>query len=156
MWETLYDTVVLAVVAELLLRPIRKRWHRRRISQTVAALNRGKTTRIRCAARFRNSGGGRHRARLTVKADGVFLSTVDSTVARLRLGTPHTSVEVVAERSMMVCSVAGRQLEILLPAEEDRLFKAVVARLLDHGDEQHPAAGIVPSSDSGSTPSHKA
>ncbi|MEU0785348.1 hypothetical protein ABZ341_27680 [Streptomyces sp. NPDC006173] len=156
MWETLYDTVVLAIVGELLLRPIREQWHRRGISQTVAALNRGKATRIRCAARFRNSGGGRHRARLTVTADGVFLSTVDSTVAELRLGTPHTSVEVVAEHSMMVCSVAGRQLEIWLPAEEDRLFKAVVARLLDHGDEHSATAGIVPRSDSGSAPPHKA
>ncbi|MCT9007029.1 hypothetical protein ACWGKW_27255 [Streptomyces sp. NPDC054766] len=131
MWETLYGTVVLAIVTEPLLRPIQKRLRRSRISRRVAAVNRGETTRIRCAARFRNSGGARHRARLTVKTEGVFLSTLDGKVAELRLGTPRTSVEAAAELSMMVCNVAGRQLEIWLPAEEDRLFKAVVARLLD-------------------------
>ncbi|MET8138390.1 MULTISPECIES: hypothetical protein [unclassified Streptomyces] len=149
MWETLSDTVVLAIVAEPLLRRIRKRWRRRRVSRTVAALNRGENAHIRCAARFRNSGGGRHRARLTVKAEGVFLSTFDDTVSKLRLGTPRTSVEVVAELSMMVCNVAGRQLEILLPAEEDRLFKAVVARLPDRSDEPPATADVVPRSVSG-------
>jgi hypothetical protein len=151
-WENLFATVVLAVVSEPLLRRMRKGWRRRRIARTVTELTRGKTVHIRCAARFRNSGGGRHRARLTVKAEGVFLSTVDSTVSKLRLGTPR---EVVAELSMLVCSAAGRQLEIWLPVEEDRLFKAVVARLLDCSDEHPVTTGIVPGSVSGSAPAHR-
>ncbi|MFF3418481.1 hypothetical protein ACFYW9_27855 [Streptomyces sp. NPDC002698] len=151
MWENLSVTVALAIVTGPLLGWIQKGWRRRHIARTVASLNRGKNTHIRCAARFRNSGGARHRARLTVKAEGVFLSTVDSTVSKLPLGTPR---EVVAELSMLVCNVAGRQLEIWLPAEEDRLFKAVVARLLDRSDEHPVTAGIVPGSVSGSAPAH--
>lgn len=147
MWENLHATVVLAIAAGPVLRWIQKGWRRRRIARTVAALNRGKTTHIRCAARFRNAGGARHRARMTVKAEGVFLSTIDSTVSNLPLGTPG---EVIAELSMLVCTVAGRQLEIWLPAEEDGLFKAVVARLLDRSDELPVTAGIVPGSVSGS------
>ncbi|MFE2581423.1 hypothetical protein [Streptomyces sp. NPDC059378] len=105
------------------------------IGRTVAALSHGDTARIRCAARFRNSGGGRHRARLTAEAGGVFLSTADGTVARLPLGAPPTTgIEIVAEHSMLVCDTAGRQLEILLPAGEDHLFQAVVARIMGGGN----------------------
>ncbi|MFB7245643.1 hypothetical protein CW362_09725 [Streptomyces populi] len=155
MGEKLFVAVVLAGVVQPLLHRIRKRWHGRRVSRTVEALNRGGTARVDCAARFRNSGGGRHRARLTVKAEGVFLSTKDGTVAELRIGTPHSDVEVVAELSMLVCDVAGRQLEILLPAEEDHLFKALEARLLDRGDGLPTAAGAAPGPLSGSSPTHR-
>ncbi|MFF3883633.1 hypothetical protein [Streptomyces sp. NPDC001914] len=139
MWEKFLVTMILAIMAESLLRRIRRRWRKVRVRQTVAALSRGDTAHIRCAARFRNSGGGRHRARLTVQADDVSLSTSDGTVAKLLFRSPLTGVEVVAERSMLVCDADGRQLEILLPAGEDRLFHAVVARLLGCGNE-HPAA----------------
>ncbi|MER5599023.1 hypothetical protein [Streptomyces sp. NPDC002265] len=134
MWDQLFGAVVVAIMAEPLIRRIRKWWRRLRIGRTVAALSRGDTARIRCAARFRNSGGGRHRARLTAEAGGVFLSTTDGTVVRLRLGAPLTGVEIVAEHAMLVCDTAGRQLEILLPAEEDHLFQAVVARILGDGN----------------------
>ncbi|MFD9007324.1 hypothetical protein ACFV0T_41460 [Streptomyces sp. NPDC059582] len=162
MWENFFSSVVLATVAEPLLRRIQKRWRSWRISRTVAALDCGGTVRIRCAARFRNSGGGRHRARLTVTAEGVFLSTVDGAVTHLRLGTARGGVTVVAERSMLVCNAAGRQLEILLPAGEERLFKALVVRALDGGDEHSAAAaaaaaaaaGVVPGAVSGSAPAH--
>ncbi|MFE1285760.1 hypothetical protein [Streptomyces sp. NPDC058751] len=137
MWENFAVTMILALVTEPILSRVQKRWRRMRIVRTVAALERGDTARIRCAARFRNSGGGRHRARLTVKAEGVFPSTADGTVTELRLGAPSPTVEaeVVAERSMLVYDVAGRRLEILLPAEEDRLFTAVLARALGRSDE---------------------
>ena len=138
MGEKLFVAVVLAGVVQPLLHRIRKRWHGRRVSRTVEALNRGGTARVDCAARFRNSGGGRHRARLTAEAGGVFLSTADGTVARLRLGAPLTDVEIVAEHSMLVCDAAGRRLEILLPAEEDHLFQAVVARI--RGARNEPSA----------------
>ncbi|MFD7876654.1 hypothetical protein ACFV5G_21535 [Streptomyces sp. NPDC059766] len=127
-------------MAEPLIRRIRKWWRRMCIGRTVAALSHGGTARIRCAARFRNSGGGRRRARLTAEAGGVFLSTADGTVARLRLGGSLTIAEIVAEHSMLVCETAGRQLEILLPAEEDHLFQAVVARIL--GDGKVMARGV--------------
>ncbi|MFD6550796.1 hypothetical protein [Streptomyces sp. NPDC058398] len=122
--------MILAIMAESLFRRIRRRWRKMCVRQTVAALSRGDTARIRCAARFRNSGGGRHRAHLTVEAESVSLSTTDGTVAKLQFATPLTSVEVIAERSMLVCDTDGRQLEILLPTGEDRLFNAVIARLL--------------------------
>src|SRR5262249_38906590 len=129
-WETLFVIVGFTVVADPLRRRIRELWHQRRISQTIAALNRGETVRIRCDARFRNSGGGRHRARLTVQAEGVFLSTFDGTVSNLQLGTPGMTIEIVAELSMMLCNVAGQQLEVLLPTGEDRLLKAVAGTLM--------------------------
>ncbi|MFE4703293.1 hypothetical protein ACFRIC_40120 [Streptomyces sp. NPDC056738] len=153
MWEKLFVTMILAIMAESLLRRIRRRWHRMRVRQTVAALSRGDTARIRCAARCRNSGGGRHRARLTVEAEGASLSTSDGTVEQLQFRTPLTSVEVVPERSMLVYNTGGRQFEILLPAGEDRLFDAVVARLLGRGSE-HLTAGTVSSSLLGSAPAH--
>ncbi|GAA3500877.1 hypothetical protein GCM10019016_079840 [Streptomyces prasinosporus] len=65
-----------------------------------------------------------------VQAEGVFLSTTDGTVSNLQLGTPGATVEVVNELSMVLCNVAGRQLEVLLPATEDRLFKAVADTLV--------------------------
>lgn len=130
MWETLTLIVASAIVADPLLRRIRKLWRAHRVSRTVAGLNRGETVRIRCDARFRNDGGERRRARLVVQAEGVFLSTIDGTVSNLRLGAPDTTVEIVAQRSMMVCNVAGRQLEVLLPTVEDRLFKAVAGTLM--------------------------
>ncbi|MET7621916.1 hypothetical protein [Streptomyces sp. NPDC005408] len=135
MRETLV-IVGFAIVADPLLRRIRKLWRKRRISRTVAGLKRGEAVRIRCDVRFRNSGGKRHRARLAVKAEGVFLSTIDGTVSNLQLRTPGTTVEIVAELSMMVCNVAGRQLEVLLPTGEDRLLKAVAGSLIDCTDEQ--------------------
>ncbi|MEU6882886.1 hypothetical protein [Streptomyces sp. NPDC046712] len=138
MWDTLFLVMIFVIVANTILHRIQKRWRRRRSSQTVAALNRGGTVHIRCAARFRNSGGGRNRAGLTVRAQGVFLSTVDGVVSELQLGTPDTDVEIVAELSMVVCDVAGRQLEVLLPAGESRLFGAVAVRLLDRSNA-HPA-----------------
>ncbi|MFG2946238.1 hypothetical protein [Streptomyces adustus] len=144
-WERFFVTVVVATMAEPLLRRMRQRWRRMRIRRTVAALSQGDTTHVRCATRFRNSGGRRRRARLTVEAAGVFLSSADGTVAKLQLGTPLATVEVVAERSMLVCDVAGRQLEILLPAEEDRLFEAVAARIVSRSSE-HLAADAVPGS----------
>ncbi|MFF3872074.1 hypothetical protein [Streptomyces sp. NPDC001978] len=130
MWETLFVILGFAVVVDPLLRRIRKVRRERRISQTIAALDRGGTIRIRCDARFRNTGGKRHRARLVVRAEGVFLSTVDGTVSNLQLGTPGVTVEVVNELSMVLCNVAGRQLEVLLPPGEDRLLKAVAETLV--------------------------
>ncbi|MFB7374763.1 hypothetical protein ACFC0D_33540 [Streptomyces sp. NPDC056222] len=127
------------IVAQPLLHRIQKRWRSVRMSRRVAALNRGETVRIRCAARFRNSGGGRRRAHLTVKPEGVFVSTADGAVSKLQLGTPDTRVTVVAELSMLVCNVDGRLLEVLLAAEEDRLLKAVTARLPEC-DSRNPAA----------------
>ncbi|MGX1540948.1 hypothetical protein [Streptomyces adustus] len=153
MWEKLFVTVIFAMMAESILRRIQKRWRRMRIRRTVAALSHGGTARIRCAARFRNSGGRRRRARLTAEAAGVFLSTADGTVAKLRLGTPLASVEAVAERSMLVCDVAGRQLEVLFPAEEDRLFEAVVARIFGTSND-HLAADANPRSLLDSAPAH--
>jgi hypothetical protein len=129
-WETLVAIAGIAVVADPLLRRIRELWRKRRISRTVAALNRGETVHIRCDARFRNSGGERHRARLTVQAEGVLLSTFDGTVSNLQLRAPGMSVEIVAELSMMLCNVAGRPLEVLLPSREDRLLKAVAGILM--------------------------
>lgn len=133
----------LATLADWVLSRTLKRWRRRRTSQKVAALSRGETVRIRCAARFRNSGGARHRANLTVGADGVFLSTVDDTVSTVQLGTPPTSVTIAAELSMIVCDVAGRQLEVLLPAGEDRLFKAVAVSLLYRRDARSTAETVL-------------
>ncbi|MFD3943343.1 hypothetical protein [Streptomyces sp. NPDC058579] len=133
MWDSFLLIMICAIVADSLLHRIRRLWRRMRRSQTVAALNRGETVHIRCAARFRNTGGRRHRATLTVKAEGAFLTTLDGTVSDLQLGVPATSVEIVAERSMMVCEVAGRQLEVLLPDEENEenhLLKAVEISLL--------------------------
>ncbi|WP_329124842.1 hypothetical protein [Streptomyces sp. NBC_01353] len=144
MWDTLLLIMVFAIVANPVLDWIQKRWRRRRSSQTIAALNRGESVHIRCATRFRNSGGGRHRASLAVRAEGVFLSTVDGTVSELQLGTPGNGVEIVAEFSMMVCDVAGRQLEVLLPAGESHLFKAVAVSLLDHSNTHPTTAEIVP------------
>ena len=129
MWETVSVSVLLVIVTQPLLHRIQKRWHSVRMAQRVAALNRGETVRIRCAARFRNSGGGRRRAHLTATHEGVFVSTADGTVSKLQLGTPDTQVTVVAELSMLVCDVAGRQLEVLLAAGEGRLLKAMAARL---------------------------
>ncbi|MFJ2058026.1 hypothetical protein ACIOMM_19025 [Streptomyces sp. NPDC087908] len=138
MWETVSTLVLLALVAQPLLHQIQGRWHSVRASRRVAALNRGEPIHIRCAARFRNAGGGRRRARLAVKPEGVFVSTADGTVSKLQLGTPDTRVTVVAELSMMVCNVAGRELEVLLTAGDDRLLIAVAARLPNCGYE-HPA-----------------
>ncbi|MFF2363761.1 hypothetical protein ACFVU0_13725 [Streptomyces sp. NPDC058122] len=156
MWDKISVAVTLAIVAEWLLRPMLTRWRKMRVSQTVAALNRGDAIRIRCAARFRNSGGGRHRAHLTVKAEGFFLSTSDGTVAKHQLGTPRTrdTVEVVAELSMLVCNVAGRQLEILLPSGEDLLLKAVLARLLRDSDENPATIAVTPEALPGPEPAH--
>lgn len=142
-WEELAVTMALAALAEPLLRRMKKRWRRMRVSRTVAMLTRGDSARIRCAARFRNTGGARHRARLTVKAEGVFLTIADGTNATPRPGMLLTGVEVVAERSMLVCTVAGRQLEILLPADEDRLLRAVTARLSDCSDKHYATAGAI-------------
>ncbi|MFJ7967070.1 hypothetical protein [Streptomyces sp. NPDC096324] len=156
MWDKISVAVTLAIVAEWLLRPMLTRWRKMRVSQTVAALNRGDAVRIRCAARFRNSGGGRHRAHLTVKAEGVFLSTSDRTIAKHQLGTPDTrdTVEVVAELSMLVCNVAGRQLEILLPSGEDLLLKAVLARLLKNRDENPATNPAAPDALTNPAPTH--
>ncbi|WP_162624778.1 hypothetical protein [Streptomyces cadmiisoli] len=125
MWDTLVVIVGFAVVVDPLLRRIRRLSQERRISRTVAALGTGGTVRIRCDARFRNAGGKRHRARLVVQAEGAFLSTVDGKVPNLELSTPAATVEVVNDLSMVLCNVDGRQLEVLLPAGEDRLLKAV-------------------------------
>lgn len=129
-WETLFAILGFAVVVDPLLRRMRKVWREHRISQTIAALDRGGTIRIPCDARFRNAGGKRHRARLVVQAGGVFLSTIDGTVSNLQLGPAGATVEVVNELSMMLCNVAGRQLEVLLPPGEDRLLKAVAETLV--------------------------
>ncbi|MFD9033514.1 hypothetical protein ACFVZW_20525 [Streptomyces sp. NPDC059567] len=131
MWETVSVLVLLVIVTQPLLHRMQKRWHSVRTAQRVAALNRGETVRVRCAARFRNSGGDRRRAYLTATSEGVFVSTADGTVSKLQLGTPDTQVTIVAELSMLVCDVAGRQLEVLLAAGEDRLLQAVAARLPD-------------------------
>ncbi|MGW1118315.1 hypothetical protein ACWD5B_14575 [Streptomyces tanashiensis] len=131
MWESLSAIVLVAIVAEPLLRRTRNRWRRRRVSQTVGALSRGRTVRIKCAARFRHSGGGRQRAHLTVRAEEAFLSTLDGTVSKVQLGAPGTTLEIIAEQSMIVCDVAGRQLEVLLPAGEEQLLQAVATRLSD-------------------------
>ncbi|MFB7611669.1 hypothetical protein [Streptomyces gardneri] len=108
------------------------------MAQTVDALSRGATVRIRCATRFRNSGGGRQRAYLTVRAKDAFVSTADGTVPNVRLGAPGTNLEIIAELSMIVCDVAGRQLEVLLPAGEELLLQAVTANL-SAGDTEHSA-----------------
>ncbi|MCX4648594.1 MULTISPECIES: hypothetical protein [unclassified Streptomyces] len=129
MWETFIVIVGFGAVADLIRRRIRELWHKRRVPQTVAALRRGETVRIRCDARFRNAGGQRHRARLVVHAEGAFLSTVDGTVSNVQLAPPGANVEVVTERSMLLCNVAGRQLEVLLPTGDDRLLKAVASAL---------------------------
>lgn len=139
MWESLSAIVLVAIVAEPLLRRTRNRWRRRRISKTVGALSSGQTVRIRCAARFRSSGGGRHRAYLTVRAEEAFVSTVDGTVSNVRLGAPGTTLDFTAEQSMIVCDVAGRQLEILLPAGEERLLQAVATRLSDGATNPPPS-----------------
>jgi len=112
-----------------LLRRIHKLRREHRISQTVAALNRGETVRIRCDARFRKAGGERHSARLVAQAEGVFLSTIDGTVSNLQLGAPGATVEIVAWRWMMLSNVDGRQLEVLLSTGEDRLLNAVASTL---------------------------
>ncbi|GGY17329.1 hypothetical protein GCM10010299_23160 [Streptomyces tanashiensis] len=140
MWESLSAVVLVAIVAEPLLRRTRNRWRRRRVSQTVGALSRGQSVRIRCAARFRHSGGGRQRAHLTVRAEGAFISTVGGTLSKVRLGAPGTTLEIIAEQSMIVCDVAGRQLEVLLPTGEERLIQAVAARLSD-GATNPPQSG---------------
>lgn len=88
MWETFIVIVGFGAVADLIRRRIRELWHKRRVPQTVAALRRGETVRIRCDARFRNAGGQRHRARLVVHAEGAFLSTVDGTVSNVQLAPP--------------------------------------------------------------------
>ncbi|MFF5485745.1 hypothetical protein ACFY7Y_05940 [Streptomyces virginiae] len=119
----------MAIVAEPLIRRTRNRWRRRRVSQIVGALSRGESVRIRCAARFRNSGGGRRRAHLTVTSEDAFISTADGAVSKVRLRAPGTNVEIITESSMIVCDVTGRQLEILLPAGEETLLQAVAARL---------------------------
>ncbi|MEU4272574.1 hypothetical protein [Streptomyces sp. NPDC026092] len=130
MWDTILLIMFYVILAHWVFYQIARLWRRMRRSRTIAALSRGEAVRIRCDARFRNTGGRRHRATLTVGAEGTFLTTADGTVSDLRLGVPATSVEIVVERSMMVCDVAGRQLEVLQPDEEDpeyRLIKAVAS-----------------------------
>ncbi|MGW1966641.1 hypothetical protein ACWCPD_41035 [Streptomyces sp. NPDC001935] len=156
MWEKFSVVVALAFVAEWLLRPIQTRWRKMRISQTVAALNRGDAARVRCAARFHNSGGSRHRARLAFNAAGVLLSATDGAIAQLELGNSLTpdNVEAVVERSMLVCNVDGRQLEILLPSGEDRLLEAVLARLLKDSNAAPTTTAVTPQTLSAPTPAH--
>jgi hypothetical protein len=144
MWESLSVIALVAIVAEPILRRIRNRWRRKRMSQAVAALNRGDTVRIRCAARFRNSGGGRRRACLTVGTEGAVISTADGTISKVQLGAPGTNIEIIAELSMITCDVSGRQLEVLLPAGEELLLKAVAASLPDSATERPTAKGGVP------------
>lgn len=139
MLEDLFD-----YVTEALGRRGWEHWRRRRISRTIAALSRGEAVRIRCEARFRGSGGRRLGAHLMVTSEGVFVSTADGTVSNLCLGTADSRVEIITEQLMMVCDVAGRQLEVLLPAGEESLLSAVVARLPDSDNEQHRAGGIPP------------
>ncbi|WP_330459325.1 hypothetical protein OIB37_22095 [Streptomyces sp. NBC_00820] len=142
---------LLVAVIDVVLSRGWKRWRRLRMSRKVEALNRGETVRVRCAARFRRSGGRRLGAYLMVTPKGVFVSTTDGTVSNLCLGTPGSGVEIVAEQSVIVYDVDGRQLEVLLPAGEEALLTAVAARLpgIDYG---WPRAQGIPPVPPGPTP----
>lgn len=133
MWEIFADVMGRLATAVRVADWILPRWRRRRHAQMISALRGGETVDIRCAARFRNSGGARHRATLTLRAEGVFLSTADGTLQELQLGTAATDVELVSERAMLLCDVDGRQLEVLLRDEEGHLFRAVALSLRDRG-----------------------
>ncbi|MFD5570494.1 hypothetical protein [Streptomyces cadmiisoli] len=128
MWDAIFVGLFVSIAAEL-LRRVRDQWRIRRTSRTVEALGRGETVRIRCAARFRSSGGARRRAYLTVGAEGAFISTSDGSVSKAQLDAPGVNPQSTPTLSMIVCTVAGRKLEVLLPSGQRALFEAVAARL---------------------------
>ncbi|MFJ6355331.1 hypothetical protein ACIQKB_38465 [Streptomyces sp. NPDC092046] len=67
------------------------------------------------------------------------MSTADGSASNVQLGAPGANVEIIAELSTIVCVTAGRQLEVLLPAGEEQLLKAV-ATCLPGSDITHLAS----------------